>query len=253
MGNKTIIWIGCLALVAGVACSKAEKASPAPVSKGAKSSASKPEVEAAESAQSSKAAAAKTSTKAQASTKAPGASTSTVSSGQSAPPEALASNDSAAPAGQCAGGGSCGGCGYGAGGGTQVAGAGNSPKVAHFGAPFTLTNATPISEVLAKTQKTSDKLVKVSGRIDAVCQKKGCWLVVTDGKMKARIKMKDYGFTVPINSKGKQAVVEGTVTVKVWNEKMVKHLEEDAGRDPAKVSGTRREYLLTATGIDIRS
>ena len=56
---------------------------------------------------------------------------------------------------------------------------------------------------------------------------------------------------MPIGSKGKKAIVEGSVKIRTFTEKQVKHIEEDAGRDPSKVSGTRREYVLTATGISI--
>jgi len=275
--------VGCLALVATPACDKKSgDAKPAAVKEGdkkgappaptAKAENKAPAAAAKKDAPAAKKAAAKPAGGTGAAVKADDKTTASSSEMPAAtecggmakaakPATVAASSSEPAAAGGCGGcggggeaagcGGEAGGCGGCGGGATGVAKA-DAAKVAHFGAAFTVTDTQPLATVLAKAEKTSDTLVRVKGKIDAVCQKKGCWLVVTDGAMKARIKMKDYGFTVPINSKGKEAVVEGTVTVKVWGEKMVKHLEEDAGRDPAKVKGTRKEFLLTATAIDIR-
>ncbi len=122
----------------------------------------------------------------------------------------------------------------------------------HFGSAFTLTEAAPLATFADKATELGDKMIQVSGTIDAVCQKKGCWFVIKDGETTARILMKDYGFTVPIDSKGKAAVIEGTLKVRTFTEAQVKHIEEDSGRDPAKVSGTRQELVLTASGVTIK-
>jgi hypothetical protein len=123
----------------------------------------------------------------------------------------------------------------------------------HFGAPFVLTEAKPLAALLAaEPAPASDTVVLVSGVIDQVCQKKGCWLVVRDGDKTARITMKDYGFVVPVDSKGKQVEVEGTLGVRTFNEAQVKHLESDRGGNPDEVSGTRTEVVVKASGVRIR-
>ena len=65
--------------------------------------------------------------------------------------------------------------------------------------------------------------------------------------------MKDHAFAVPFDGKGKKALVEGTIEAKELSEGQVKHIEEDAGRDPSKVSGTRNEYIVTASGVRLES
>ena len=123
----------------------------------------------------------------------------------------------------------------------------------HFGAVFTLDKNEPLATVLARDAKQlTGQTVQLTGKIDRVCKKKGCWMTLNDGKNVARVVFKDYGFTVPINSQGKTAIVEGTVEVKTYQEKMVKHLAEDDGKDPAKVSGTRTEYVVTAAAVTIK-
>lgn len=123
----------------------------------------------------------------------------------------------------------------------------------HFGAPFALTEAKPLAALLAADPASAnDAVVQVSGVIDQVCQKKGCWLVVRDGDKTARITMMDHAFVVPVDSKGKQVVVEGTLGVRTFNEEQVKHLETDRGGNPDEVSGTRTEVVVKASGVRIR-
>jgi len=123
----------------------------------------------------------------------------------------------------------------------------------HFGAPFTLADAAPLATVLAGLGEGSDEPVLVSGTIHQVCQKKGCWMVVRDGEAEVRVTMKDYGFFVPMDAQGKATVVEGTLAPRTFTEAQARHLAEDAGEDPSKVEGEVREYVLTASGITIRS
>lgn len=122
----------------------------------------------------------------------------------------------------------------------------------HFGAEFALKDPKPLSSVLAAAKDKKDPIL-VSGVVDSVCQKKGCWLVMKDGDAEARIMMKDHAFTAPLDCKGKNVVIEGTLESRTFTEAQVKHLEKDAGNDPASVAGERVEYVLTATGIELKS
>ncbi|HFE46461.1 MAG TPA: DUF4920 domain-containing protein [Nannocystis exedens] len=121
----------------------------------------------------------------------------------------------------------------------------------HHGAAFALTENKPLREVLASADKTlPTTAIQVTGEVSSVCQKKGCWMVLKDGdSATARILMKDHSFSVPMDVKGKSAIVEGTLTARTFSEKEVKHLEKDGGGDPAEVSGERKEFVLTASGI----
>ncbi|MEM6293929.1 MAG: DUF4920 domain-containing protein [Myxococcota bacterium] len=120
----------------------------------------------------------------------------------------------------------------------------------HRGAKFTLTDAVPLAKAI-ESKPEGDVLV--SGEVEAVCQKKGCWMVLKDGDVSARVLMKDHGFSVPMDSRGKKVQVEGTLTSRTFTEAQVKHLEKDGGGDPGKVSGTRTEHVLTASGVMIQS
>lgn len=123
----------------------------------------------------------------------------------------------------------------------------------HFGQVFALKETKPLSAVLASAKAGLKDPVQVSGEVDSVCQKKGCWLVVKDGEAQARVLMKDHAFTIPMDTKGKPVIVEGTIEARTFNEAQVKHLEKDAGKDPATVSGERTEYVLTATAVELKN
>jgi hypothetical protein len=130
-----------------------------------------------------------------------------------------------------------------------------SAEVKHLGAAFTQNEHVPLGKVLEAPEAFQDKTVKVSGKISSVCKKKGCWFVVQDAQkpdQSVRITMKDYGFFVPLDSAGKEAVIEGQFSLKVLAEKERKHLAEDEGKDASKVTGDVKEFSLVATAIDLK-
>ena len=122
----------------------------------------------------------------------------------------------------------------------------------HFGAPFTVTEAKPLSALVAANPEGGEEVVQVSGTIHEVCQAAGCWMVVRDGEREARVVMKGHAFTVPKDSKGKAALVEGTLKVRTFSEAQAMHLAEDAGKDPATVTGELKEYVVTASAVTIK-
>lgn len=126
----------------------------------------------------------------------------------------------------------------------------------HFGEAFALTETVPLSTVIGKPDDYAGKAVRVSATISKVCKKRGCWFVLqgapTDTQT-VRVTMKDYGFFVPTDSDGKMAVVEGTFKSAPLSEAARKHLAEDGGEDPSKITGETVELTLVATAIDITS
>jgi len=121
----------------------------------------------------------------------------------------------------------------------------------HLGSAFTLGEQRPLGDVLKTASPDKEELVRVAGTVEKVCQKRGCWMVVKDGDLEARVIMKDHAFAIPFDSKGMKASVEGTLKVKVFTEAQAKHLAEDGKEDPSKVEGETKEFLLTATGVQL--
>ena len=104
---------------------------------------------------------------------------------------------------------------------------------------------------LEVTDKFTGKAVRVKGKVDKVCQAKGCWMALKgpSGKHSARITFKDYAFFVPKDIMGRTASVEGTVELKKLSKAMREHLAKDEGTDIANVPEV--ELRMVATGVEI--
>ncbi len=117
-----------------------------------------------------------------------------------------------------------------------------------YGVDMPAGDAVDIKDALANVAQYADKPSKFSGRVAQVCQTKGCWLVLANGETHARVMFGKHDFYIPKDTSG-NAVVYGTLTVKDLDEKTAKHLAEDAGKDPATVTGPQVEYRITATSV----
>jgi hypothetical protein len=123
-----------------------------------------------------------------------------------------------------------------------------------YGAGLTLQEITPLHEVVSRPELHVDRTLLVKGRIRDVCQKKGCWMVLTDGESQMRVRFADYGFFVPKDSSGKDAYVEGRAAAEEVSEKEARHYEAEASDgDPSKVHGPQRVVSFTATGVRLVS
>jgi hypothetical protein len=113
---------------------------------------------------------------------------------------------------------------------------------AQFGQSFTLTTPTSLTAILDAPESFSDKRVLTEGEVTAVCKSAGCWLRLSDGKKMIHVAMKDHGFSVPKDSKGKRMRIEGIVVKK-----------EDAGNACGNADGCKNgvsdEGLVTTAEI----
>ncbi len=119
-----------------------------------------------------------------------------------------------------------------------------------FGAELTLASPTPLGEILAAPERFSQTRVLVSGRLTDLCMKKGCWTVLADGDAFVRVRFQDYGFFLPQDALGAQALVEGVATVRTLSEREAKHLaEESRDGDPDAIEGPQRSVEFIASGV----
>jgi hypothetical protein len=122
------------------------------------------------------------------------------------------------------------------------------------GEPMTLAAAI---QAAAIQKADGQQTYKVSADIEKVCKKKGCWFTLTGEGVDepVRVKMKDYGFFVPKNADGAEAIVEGVLEKRVIPKKEAQHYADDevAGTDkaPEKVEDdqVKWEMLITAAKI----
>lgn len=119
-----------------------------------------------------------------------------------------------------------------------------------FGAKLQLVDETPLQQVVKQAAELGKKPVLVRGTVADVCQRKGCWTVLQSGDTHVRVRFKDYGFFVPTDCSGREALVEGVVEVKTLSADMARHYEEEARHgSPGAVDGPRQEVSMIATGV----
>lgn len=108
------------------------------------------------------------------------------------------------------------------------------------------TSVVRLSEIVADPASYDGQVVLTEGEVQRVCQKRGCWLELADSNgARAFVPMAGHSFTVPMESVGEQAQVEGTVHVRERSEAERKHLESDgAGSNIPAVSIEANAVLI---------
>ena len=105
-----------------------------------------------------------------------------------------------------------------------------------------------LDDVVANPEALIGKSGAFSGRITEVCQKMGCWIVLStsDGDF-VRVTMLDHAFGVPKDAASSEAVVYGTLAEKTLSDDEIEHLKSDGASVPAP-----RELRIEATSVLIR-
>ncbi|WP_353170489.1 DUF4920 domain-containing protein [Flavobacterium sp.] len=105
-----------------------------------------------------------------------------------------------------------------------------------------------------KTLKKGDTLtIKVTSKINEICQNKGCWMTLDLGNDEtAFVKFKDYGFFVPMNAQKRKTIIEGKAFVEETSVAELKHYAEDEGKSEkeiAEIIAPKTEYKFLAYGV----
>jgi hypothetical protein len=113
-----------------------------------------------------------------------------------------------------------------------------------------------LAKVLENPSKYAGKTVQVEGVIVRSCKMEGCWAeLAPDANGKSvRVKMKDHGFFIPLQSAGFKAKADGVFTVKTLTKAQVDHMiEEDGAKfENRNADGTVTEISFEAAGIELR-
>ena len=97
----------------------------------------------------------------------------------------------------------------------------------HFGLEFTLGESIPAGTVLTNPDEYVGKTVRVTGKVSDVCQKMGCWMVITDADQHMRITTKDHKFFVAKDGAGAMCDLEGTVVKREANPERTAHYKSE--------------------------
>ena len=124
-----------------------------------------------------------------------------------------------------------------------------------FGDKITADGAKPITELKKMMGDKKELSVKLIAPIEAVCQKKGCWMDLTNGDEKMRVTFKDYAFFMPKDASGKEAIVEGVAKIEETSVADLKEYAKDAGKSKEEIAAIKepkKELVFEANGVILR-
>lgn len=114
-------------------------------------------------------------------------------------------------------------------------------------------NATEMSEKFKAMEVGDSTAIKLVGKVNEVCQAKGCWMRVDLGNDEdVMVKFKDYGFFMPKNIAGKEVIMRGQAYVSEVSVDEQRHYAEDAGKSEeeiAAITEPKRTYSFMADGV----
>lgn len=101
------------------------------------------------------------------------------------------------------------------------------------------------------------KTIESSGVVRANCTKKGCWMEVRPSAdvqgAALTVRFKNYGFFVPLDSRGHQVRFQGTVGVQTMTPEQVRDAESEGATVPNKQpDGSAKVVTFIATGVEMR-
>jgi len=122
-----------------------------------------------------------------------------------------------------------------------------------YGAQTTAAGAIDIAQLPGQLAKQDSFQTKVIAQVIDVCPKKGCWMELRiNDSTTAFVKMKDYGFFVPLDIKGKTIVFDGEAKLINTSVDELRHYAADAKKSKAEIEAItepKKEIRLLASGI----
>jgi hypothetical protein len=123
-----------------------------------------------------------------------------------------------------------------------------------YGGELTFKEITKIGEILKDIKAYTGRKVRISGEIESVCQKRGCWMIIKDGDTRTQVKFNGYAFFVPFDVAGRKVSVEGVAQEKDLTEAMRRHYAQDAGKSKEeieKIVGPEKTVMFIADAVEI--
>ena len=131
----------------------------------------------------------------------------------------------------------------------------NLKAVAVYGDSVSETNVIQLAALTTAMKGEEKKDLKIRGRVEEVCQKKGCWMVMKLGNGEdMRITFKDYKFFVPKDLSGKEVIIDGYAYVDTTSVKQLQHYAKDGGKSDAEIAlivNPKTELSFEAKGVAV--
>ncbi|MEL6971975.1 MAG: DUF4920 domain-containing protein, partial [Bacteroidota bacterium] len=79
-----------------------------------------------------------------------------------------------------------------------------------FGAAFEAADIVAYENLALQMTEADSMAVTVQGKVSDVCQKKGCWMNITqESGEEMMVRFKDYGFFMPLDIAGREVIMNG--------------------------------------------
>lgn len=119
-------------------------------------------------------------------------------------------------------------------------------------AKSTATNVTFI-DLVTSPEKYENMEVVVTGNVNDVCAKEGCWMILGNGDKEILIKTL-HVFVVPKDCYDNTAVVNGVFNVKEISEEQARHFNDESKTTKIKsedIKGPQKMFVIKAAGINL--
>lgn len=124
--------------------------------------------------------------------------------------------------------------------------------VQNFGAPFSIEKAIPAADLFKAPETYVGKKIRVEATVTDVCQKMGCWMVITEQDKHMRITTKAHKFFVAKDGAGSLCQIEGEVVAKELDPERTAHFESESSKGapiPEKQAKENKTYEIVASSI----
>lgn len=107
----------------------------------------------------------------------------------------------------------------------------------YFGDSITQNEAIAADQLAVQMQGKDTLKIKLTGPIQEVCQKKGCWMNMNIGNNQSmKVRFKDYAFFLPKDAAGKTVFLEGVAFKDTTSVAELKHYAEDGGKTKEEIA-----------------
>jgi hypothetical protein len=129
----------------------------------------------------------------------------------------------------------------------------NKSSTGVFGQEFPVENAIDATELTGLFAESNKLEIKLKGLIVESCQHSGCWMDIDIGGGKVmQVLFKDGDFTIPLESAGKKAVINGIAYRELVEVDELKAMAREEGKTESEVNliiEPTWEYSFVAEGV----
>jgi hypothetical protein len=135
----------------------------------------------------------------------------------------------------------------------------HTTKYEFFGEKFKPVSDSSFEEMVSNMSAEDTLQTRVSARVEAVCQAKGCWMnlspLTAGSDQQVFVKFKDYGFFMPKDIAGREVIIDGKAYKEITSVDELRHYAEDEGKSKEeieKITEPVEELKFMASGVALK-